>query len=367
MTATASQTDRDLQDLAARPGDRELLTRLASQGLAILPPLADYLASDLPIELLESYEELWKAILRRTLSGEVDGPTARELAAFQKQVGLLLKYKTYAVKASSPLGYSVFLQNPAEGFSFQRHVTHKVEVFHILEVHPGGFVFLCTYEEWCAAYDPARFAAWLLGGRPDPAYDRFKFPATPGDVFVLDRLGIVHTVIGCVLEEFATISTDMVDRLHDQNAGKTIPSHFNRPFVQERLRTLRTPDASRLVSGPASDPRVSSLLPVDIPGGRKTVLADGFVAATHYRIEPHAETAALLDPTCAASLYIRSGRGRILLGTPAEMARASTPSLPVAANDLLTIPHRISYAFSNEDGEPLEVVEHKIHPGVALF
>src|ERR1700686_112089 len=176
MPTQTSQIDRDLRDLAdlgSRPGDRALRERLAAHGLDLLPALEDYLTRDLPLAVLEGYEEVLKAVLRPALAGEVSGGDARVIASFQQRVGPLLKYKSYAVKASSPLGYSISLQNPGEGFSFQRHVTHKTEVFHILEVSAGGFVFLCTIEEWARCYEPERFAAWLAGERPDAAYDRF--------------------------------------------------------------------------------------------------------------------------------------------------------------------------------------------------
>jgi hypothetical protein len=369
MWMQTSSIDRDLRDLGSRLDDGALRERLAGYGTEVLPALAEYLTRDLQIAVLESYESVWKAVLRRELSGEVSGDTARAIAAFQRRVGLLLKYKSYAVKASSPLGYSIFLQNPGEGFSFQRHLTHKTEVFHILDVHPGGFVFLCGFDEWERCYDRGRFAAWLAGERPDPAYDRFRYPARPGDVFILDQLGIVHTVVGCTLEEFATISTDMVDRLHDQNQGKPIPAGFGKTYAAERLRAVRSPASSRLAAGPrtAAGPGATpELAPVDVVGGSKTVLADGFVAATQYRIEPHGETEVYADPSCAASLYVRTGEGRLLMGTAAEMRRASAPGLRLHGGDLLTVPHGIQYAFVNEGREPLELVEHKIRPEVAL-
>ena len=394
MAVQTSAIDRELRDLGDRPGDAALRGRLAGRGLEVLPALAEFLASDLPIAVLEGYEAVLKAVLRRELAGEVTGATARILAGAQQRVGLLYKYKSYAVKASSPLGYSIFLQNPGEGFSFQRHLEHKTEVFHILDAHPGGYVFLCAHDEWAACYEPERFAAWLAGEREDPAYERFRIPAHPGDVFVLDDLGIVHTVVGCILEEFATVSTDMVDRLHDQNRGRPIPVSFNRETTRERLREVRSPASSRLVqagAGPAAAtspaPAASPAAPVSpaarfeqtakapsIPrvpiaggGGVKTVLADSFVTATQYEIEPHAETAAQADPHRAAALYVRAGSGRLLLGTAAELARATPPALPLGAQDLLTIPPGIHYAFVNDQGEPLHLVEHRIPPGVALI
>jgi len=357
---------RDLADVGSRPGDRALRERLAAHGLDLLPALEEYLARDLPIAVLEGYEEVLKAVLRPALAGEVSGDAARAIASFQQRVGPLLKYKSYAVKASSPLGYSVFLQNPGEGFSFQRHLTHKTEVFHVLDVHPGGFVFLCGFDEWERCYDRERFAAWLAGERADPEYDRYRFPARPGDVFVLDELGTVHTVIGCTLEEFATISTDMVDRLHDQNRGKPIPAAFDKTWAGARLRDLRSPAASRRVAGTQADPRIEELPARDVPGGSRTVLADGFVVASQLRVEPRGETTVASDPCCAASLFVRAGEGRVLMGTAAEMGRADPPSLPLRAADLLTIPHGIHYAFVNEGGAPLDLVEHKIRPEVAF-
>jgi mannose-6-phosphate isomerase-like protein (cupin superfamily) len=381
MAVQTSNIDRELRDLGDRPGDGALRRRLAGHGLEVLPALADFLASDLPIAVLEGYEAVLKAVLRREMAGEVSGATARTLAGVQQRVGLLYKYKSYAVKASSPLGYSIFLQNPGEGFSFQRHLEHKTEVFHILDTHPGGFVFLCTHDEWTACYERERFAAWLAGERQDAAYERFRIPAQPGDIFILDDLGIVHTVVGCILEEFATVSTDMVDRLHDQNEGRPIPASFNRETTRQRLRGVRSPASSRLVqagAGPAAATpatpaarlaqaaKAPRIPPVAIAGGAKTLLADCFVAAAQYEIEPHAETAAQADPHRAAALYVRAGSGRIILGTAEELARATPPSLPLGAQDLLTIPPGIHYAFVNEQGEPLHLVEHKIPPDVAL-
>jgi hypothetical protein len=80
--------------------------------------LVDALRADSPIAVLEQSERQLKQILSRELAGPLDGPRIRALASFQRDLGFLLKYKSYAVKAASPLGYSVFLQRPGEGFSF---------------------------------------------------------------------------------------------------------------------------------------------------------------------------------------------------------------------------------------------------------
>ena len=84
-------------------------------------------------------------------------------------------------------------------------MTHKTEIFYILDVQPGGFVFLCDFADWQRIYRRDTFLAWLNGAR-DERYERFKFVPRPGDVVVIDRLNVVHSVVGCVLAEFATVS-----------------------------------------------------------------------------------------------------------------------------------------------------------------
>src|SRR5208337_2502550 len=136
------------------------------------------------------------------------------------------------------------LQSPGQGFSFQHHLVHKLEVFHIIEVKPGGFVFLCDYKDWQQVYERRAFEKWLAG-EANPDYDRFKFVPDPGDVFVISELGVVHTVVGCVLEEYATVSTDMVRRLHDQNEGRAIPASFTRANAERALRAIEPAPRNR--------------------------------------------------------------------------------------------------------------------------
>src|SRR5882672_5982402 len=174
------------------------ITAVTAEAPAPWASLAKQLRADSPIAVLEQFERQLKEVLARELTAPPDGARIRALASFQRDLGFLLKYKPYAVKAASPLGYSVFLQRPAEGFSFQQHVTHKTEIFHILDVLPGGFVFLCDFADWQRIYRRDTFLAWLNGAR-DERYERFKFVPKPGDVIVIDRLSVVHSVIGCVL------------------------------------------------------------------------------------------------------------------------------------------------------------------------
>ena len=334
--------------------------------LNILPLLAKHLSKDLPIETLERFETILKSVLRTNLRGRVSGDVARRVAEFQKEIGLLCKYKSYAIKCASPLGYSIFLQNKGEGFSFQRHITHKTEVFHILDVKPGGYVFICDFKDWEQCYDPDSFSAWL-NGVADERYDRFRYRPQPGDVFTINELGVVHTVVGCVLEEFATVSTDMVDRLHDQNAGAAMPSHFNRAFVKEQLAQFTLPLTSRHISNPARNgSRIEEIAAQQIPGGTMTPLARTAIVASRYTIEPRQASALLIDQECAASIYIAEGAGRVIIADSGEVSRTTPPSISVVAGNLVMIPAGVHYGFVNEGSEPLKLSEQKISFDVAF-
>jgi mannose-6-phosphate isomerase-like protein (cupin superfamily) len=338
---------------------------LINSNLDVLMVLDEYLAADWPIEKLERCESLLKAVLYANLKGGVSGEVARQVALFQKSVGFLFKYKSYSIKCASPLGYSVFLQNPGEGFSFQQHISHKTEVFHIIKVHPGGYVFICSFDDWRRCYDKNSFARWL-GGSPDERYDRFKFEARPGDVFTVDRLNVVHSVVGCVLEEFATISTDMVDRLHDQNAGKQIPPHFNRRFAREKLQSFCTPPSSRHVGMLTPERRIREIEPVEIKGGQEIPISSGTINTSRYVMRPSEMGEVKRDDGHAASLHITEGVGRVVIGDHYEVRQTTPPSIPVGACDLLFIPPGISYAFVNEGASPMKLSEHKIPLDVAF-
>jgi len=305
-------------------------------------------------------------MLQQELAVPLGGSRIRSLAAFQQDVGFLLKYKSYAVKAASPLGYSVFLQRPGEGFSFQQHVTHKTEIFYILDVLPGGFVFLCDFDDWKRVYDRESFLAWM-NGAPDARYERFRFVPQPGDVIVIDRLSVVHTVVGCLLAEFATVSTDMVDRLHDQNQGRSIPAEFTRAFSEARIRSLSWPENSRQVTFGSSGWSRSDVPARPITGGQQTVLGnDDRFSASVFRIDPggKSETTTIRDR--ATSLHVATGSGQLLLGTEEELRRASPPALKATAGDLFLIAPGAHYALLNDGPQPLVVARHEIPPDVAF-
>jgi mannose-6-phosphate isomerase-like protein (cupin superfamily) len=365
VTPSAGEIDRAISEVARDPADPAGGAVIREAGLAALPVLAGRLTADAPIEVVERFEAILKGVLLEGLAGGVPGATAREVARLQQEIGFLFKYKSYAVKCATPLGYSVFFQRPGEGFSFQRHVTRKTEVFHILDVLPGGYAFVCRYEDWAAAYEPASFAAWLAGAA-DPRYDAFRFDVRPGDVFVIDQLNVVHTVIGCVLEEFATVSTDMVDRLYDQNLGRPMPPEFDRAWSLERLAGLDYPAAGRLLTLGGRVPVAAPIEPVRIPGGTVRTLADTFVLARHFVVGAAGATDVQHDDERATVLHVTAGKGRVVVADREEAAFSVPPSLPASKADVLLIPPGTRYGFANEGDGPFEISEHRIALAEAL-
>ncbi|SPF42536.1 hypothetical protein SBA4_2930031 [Candidatus Sulfopaludibacter sp. SbA4] len=363
MHASVGVSNR-LRAHLADPAGKLDIGEIASDGLDVLPVLAEFLREDLPIGQTERLEAILKAVLLNAFQKPVSGPDARRIALFQKSLGFILKYKSYAVKAASPLGYSIFLQNEREGFSFQRHIVHKLEVFHILGVKPGGYVFLCDSEHWNRVYQPESFARWL-DGESNAAYDPYRFEPRPGDVFVISELGVVHTVVGCVLEEYATVSTDMVERLYDQNAGKPIPAGFNRANAEATMRALEAPQGNRIVSG-NEHRHFRDVRPEWVLGGERILLCDSFVRAARYHIGPKMETATLQDGERATSLRIFGGHGSILIADNSEQGH-SQPRVEFGPSDLFLIPPGIHYSLGNESSGYLEYSEHVIAPGVAFI
>src|ERR1022692_761778 len=304
-------------------------------GVDALPDLQTRLKRDQPIEELERAEEILKALIATLLSKGPDGSIARRLAAFQKDLGFLLKYKSYAIKATTPLGYSMFLQSPHEGFSFQRHVSHKIEIFHVVDTTPGAFVFLCTYPEWMRIYEETSFQRWL-DGEPNRDLESFRRFVSAGDVFPITDLGTVHSAFGCILEEFATVSTDMVDRLHDQNRGRSIPELFTRSYAEARLRLAVSPSQSQVFLGGERVGR--QLTKKRIPGGFELVLLDDVLRAARYEFESGADSFAQRDDHRATVLHVFSGGGEITIADVRELRNGQRPNLPFSAGDLFLIP-----------------------------
>lgn len=215
--------------------------KIVKEQMDELRKLSVAMRQDLPILELEKLEDRFKFLVR-TLVGENFGndSIALEIACIQKEMGLLCKYKSYGIKACTPLGYAIFLLNPGEGFSFQNHLDFKVELFYILDVSNGGYVYISTSEEWNQVFNEEKFRRWLAGDIV-PEYEVFKKYVKSGDVIKIDKVGIVHSAIGCVLEEYANVSTDMVQRLYDQNKGKPIPKKCSRELAKKQIESIVFP------------------------------------------------------------------------------------------------------------------------------
>jgi len=361
---TYTELSQDIKTHLEDPQALRSAERVVERGLQSLTALGEFLHRDLPIEQTERLEALLKAILRTAMRRPMSGTDARRIAQFQKDLGFILKYKSYAIKAATPVGYSIFLQNEREGFSFQRHVEHKLEVFHILSVQPGGYIFLCDFDDWKRIYERASFERWF-NGEPNPAYERYRFVPEPGDVFIISELGVVHTVIGCVLEEFATVSTDMVDRLHDQNIGKKIPASFDRAHADPVLRAIEPPSHNRLVTG-LGEKSFENIYATRVQGGERKLLCDSFVTAARYTVEPGKETALVHDETRTVLLRMNGGGGTIVIADSSECAK-TPPRLPFERGDLFLIAPGIRYAVRNEGTSYAAYSEHCIAPDVAFI
>lgn len=355
--ATASDPFTDPTDFA----------RLLAQGVRALPALGDALAADMPIEQLEQIELALKTVLKPLFLGPPPtGAEARAIASCQQQSGLLLKYKSYAVKASNPLGYSLFLQQPGQGFSFQRHLEHKVEIFHILSTSPSAFAFICDYAEWQRIYRTDLFSAWLAGAE-EPLYERHRTPLQPGDVLVVDRLNVVHTIVGCVLEEFATASTDMVDRLFDQNRGQHVAFENRRSEVRARLASLPGPAESCQLTSRDGLVRRQPIPWTAIPGGHRLELgALPGCAGAHLLVERGRSTDLTVEEEFAQSFFVHSGSGRLILADDRERNAITPPSLAVEPGDALLVPPGVAWGIAADAESPLRVAQHRILPALAL-
>jgi hypothetical protein len=148
------------------------------------------------------------------------------------------------VKIASPFGYSIFDLHDGMGFSFQIHKEPKLEAFHILRSKPSCMLYISDVAEWTQeglAWAESRFSSGVRADLP------FVLAPTPGDVARITETEVVHSVLGCVLEEYASCSVDAVERLFDQNERATLnlPSHH--PDVSQLLATAHGGLPSRLL------------------------------------------------------------------------------------------------------------------------
>jgi hypothetical protein len=175
-----------------------------------------------PFDQVENIEQaaitMWSDVLTAPVG---DRQTLADCADFFSGIGFLYKYKTYGTKIALPFGYSIFDLKPREGFSFQIHTEPKLEAFHVLSSDEDSFIFVSTVEEWNRA--GKEWAEQLAVEHPPDPLPAFAVHPRPGDVTTIAETNVVHTVIGCVLEEYASCSVDAVVRLLDQNHRADVP------------------------------------------------------------------------------------------------------------------------------------------------
>jgi mannose-6-phosphate isomerase-like protein (cupin superfamily) len=200
------------------------------------------LATPQPQETVEAIEVALKRHWSTVLEAGRDEATSQAFSETFHRLGFLRKYKSYGVKFSSPFGYSIFTLHDGKGFSVQVHTVAKVEAFHIFAAHDTSYAIISSEADWHAS--SAEFLSEWSAGVLDDGPHGFR-PAS-GDVMVIDDLGVVHAVIGCVLEEYATTSNDAVLRLHDQNVGDEVALPERHPDLREILRPLSLVPRSRV-------------------------------------------------------------------------------------------------------------------------
>lgn len=230
MTRPTDSALRRLQSIGALPPSLLGTTR---EDPRLLESVRTFLRTPRPYRVVEDVEEqllsLWHDVLSLHNSSEKD---LLSFAWFFSNLGFLYKYKVYGLKMALPFGYSVFDLQGGSGFSFQIHVEPKLEGFHILKVKPSALLYLADMDEW-----RSQGLAWAQAGFNHLVEDDLPAGAlTPreGDVVAVEDTETVHTVLGCVLEEYASCSVDSVVRLFDQNRRGEVPL----PTVHPRAETL---------------------------------------------------------------------------------------------------------------------------------
>jgi hypothetical protein len=315
MAASRSHQDR------ARPSRPSVA--VAPDGEYSLERTLAILATPQPQETVEAIEVALKRHWRAELGASRERETASAFSRAFHRIGFLRKYKSYGIKFSSPFGYSLFTLHDGKGFSVQVHQVAKVEAFHFFRCHEGSYAILSSEHDWHAA--SAEFLSEWSAGVLDDGPVGFRPKA--GDVMVIDDLGVVHAVIGCVLEEYATTSNDAVLRLHDQNAHDEVRLPERHPDLAEVLRPLALAPRGRVIRAQgvwqrqplAETGSVTSI--VDMPDrglrGLHIVVAEG----EEHRLPAESESViTLVGLEGAVSIELA---GAVLMLTPGD-------SLPVA-------------------------------------
>jgi hypothetical protein len=202
----------------------------------------EILAAPQPQETVEAIEAALKRDWRAVLDRSSSRAAASAFSTAFHRLGFLRKYKSYGIKFSTPFGYSIFTLHDGKGFSVQVHTAAKVEAFQFFRCHESSYAILASERDWHAT--SAEFLSeWQAGVLEDGPVG---FKPQAGDVMLIDDLGVVHAVIGCILEEYATTSNDAVLRLHDQNAHDEVRLPERHPDLGEILRPLEFAPRNRV-------------------------------------------------------------------------------------------------------------------------
>ena len=218
---------------ATRPSGAPFVDRpdlLDREDPAVLEGARRFLATPRPYPEVEDLEAALLGLWQDVLSGSVsDLSDLAACGAFFSHVGFLHKYKVYGVKVALPFGYSLFDLAPGRGFSFQVHEEPKLEGFHVLRPRDGALLYVADLGEW-AEHGRAWAVDHLAGGRTRDLPPGARTPLE-GDVATVSETNVVHTVLGCVLEEYASCSVDSVVRLYDQNerTDPVLPTRHPKP------------------------------------------------------------------------------------------------------------------------------------------
>ena len=326
-----------------------------------LPIIGPFIRRDLQIEQTEAIEDVLKAYLTPALR-QTAGADNRLLADWSREMGFVLKHKPYGVKCAVPLGYSIFFLKPGQGFSFQRHLTRKVEVFHILEPLARAKAFLSSSAQWESTYDATRFGQWLSGS-PDPAFDRFSRTPQAGDVMHVSELGVVHSILGCVLEEFATVSVDLVDRLHDQNSRAPVTDYPPRAEVEGWLKNLPTHLPTVAYDTLEHEPKPLAQSVSD--DHLSTVLRDSdALMAEKFQVNAGGRLVLDVDAQRPRALCLLGGHSDLYVRGRDESASADVAAIPLGPGDVTLIAPGAAAELRAHDR--LSLSSQRVDPEVAL-
>jgi hypothetical protein len=324
-----------------------------------LPVVARFLKRPMQMDRVELIEGVFKRFLKAAFRPGLGGAEARFVAELSRTIGFVYKFKPYGVKCATALGYAIFFLWDGMGFSFQRHRTRKTELFHMLKTLDRGQIYLSTSREWDAVYERDAFDRWL-SGTPDARYAAYARRPEPGDVYLVTELDTVHSVLGCVLEEYATVSTDMVDRLHDQNTRGEVPIVAS-ATLDQWLAELPCPV-------PGSCWKSLSAPPVTLParvqdGVRHIVLADtSEFLAERFDIESGRTLTIAADAERARSLFCLGGDCRVMLRDSSESGDVAP--LRLAAGQVILIGPGVRIGVQAAVATSLS--SHTIRPELAL-